>query len=75
MQQLFQKLSTHQYESKILKKGIQIQNQKLSQMESKARNFDQLLGLLERKEAELNQMKMQNHFLLKNQIGEAYNKG
>ena len=44
-------------------------------MESKARNFDQLLGLLERKEAELNQMKMQNHFLLKNQIGEAYNKG
>ena len=59
-------------ESKILKKGIQIQNRKLNENAQKVQNYDGLLACFEKLQHELNMTKAQNHFLLKSQIADPH---
>jgi len=53
-------------ESKILKKGIQIQNRKLNENAQKVQNYDGLLTCFQKLQHELNLTKAQNLYLLNN---------
>lgn len=42
LQELHHKLEYHQWATSILKKGVQIQNRKLTENDAKAKHFDEL---------------------------------